>query len=107
MTDPTGDRVEAAARAMSFDSPVWDEYLTAAELALTAADECDRVAGVVRLDTRDEATFRLIRRACNDPGQFLPRGEQYDGEPNTLGHWQARAVLAALAAAGAPEETRD
>lgn len=111
----TGDRVEAAAKALSneADGVDWAEVFTdedremcriTAQRVLAAADECDRVVGVVPVDTRDDATLKLIRRACNDPGQFLPRGVQYDGEPNTLGHWQALAVVAALAAAGAPEE---
>jgi hypothetical protein len=91
----TGDRVEAAARAMSFDSPVWDEYLTAAELALAAADEADRVAGVVRVDTNDAATVERVRAI------------DADDEPCPTHVDSARRVLAALAAAGAPEETHD
>lgn len=54
---------------------------------------------------RDEARaaladLPLIRRAICDPGQFLPRGDDYT-EPITS--WSARAVVAALAAAGVPE----
>lgn len=115
----TGDRVEAAAKTLHHAEWVegnfhetdaehcWTQdpadhkgYYDQVRIVLNAADEADRVAGVVRLDTREDTTFKLIRRACNDPGQFLPHGEQYDGEPDTLGHWQALAVLAALAAAG-------
>jgi hypothetical protein len=55
---------------------------------------------VVRVDTRSDDTFKLIRFACNDPGAFVKRGGQLDGTPNTLGQWQAQAVLAALGAAG-------
>jgi hypothetical protein len=122
LSGPIGDlpaeAVEAAAKAIdkeladSATGPLYIAHLDffperAARQALAAADEADRAAGRITIDTRDDATFKLIRRACNDPGQFLPRGEQYDGEPNTLGHWQAMAVVAALAAAGAQEETHD
>lgn len=40
---------------------------------------------------------RVIRKAIHDPGQHVPRGDNYT-EP--LPSWQAREVVAALTAAG-------
>ena len=50
MADHSRDRVEAAAKAIT---AAWSEKspLGYARVALAAADDCDRVAGVVRVDT--------------------------------------------------------
>jgi hypothetical protein len=40
---------------------------------------------------------QIIRRAIHDPGQHVPRGDNYR-EP--MPSWQAREVVAALTAAG-------
>lgn len=107
MTDHSEARVEAVARALhEFGCPdgcpgSTTDYLLAERL-LAAADEVDRSAGVIRVEINTDATLKLIRRACNDPGGFLPRGVQWDGAPNTLGQWQALAVAAALSAGAQP-----
>lgn len=43
------------------------------------------------------AAAPLIRRAINDPGSFVKRGPDYDGEPygERLDQWQARAIRVA------------
>lgn len=58
--------------------------------ALAHADSLVAEVKGLRERTHDEA---LIRRAIADPGQFLPRGDNY-AEPITS--WSARAVVAAL-----------
>lgn len=109
MTDHSEARVEAAAQAWMPREDQWPSVRPIMRKALAAADEVDRAAGVIRVEVNTDATLKLIRRACNDPGGFLPRGVQWDGEPNTLGQWQALAVAAALSAGAQPppeEETQ-
>lgn len=110
MADHSRDRVEAAAKAcFEHDradtnwSATYDEmapadrdlYLTDARRALAAVDEFDRVAGVVRVDTRDNEAgrviYQLLHEAWASPGD-VPLDEV------------ARRVLAALGAAGVGEQ---
>jgi hypothetical protein len=130
MTDPTGDRVEAAARAVdkeladSATGPLYIAHLEffperASRGALAAADECDRVAGVVRVNTRDPETVeRLAERVheawmtakremgvesrLSESGEELVAPYSLLSEPaKELDRSTVRAVVAALAAAGA------
>lgn len=107
----TGDRVEAAAKAIRrttlgeqyprlATTVRWEDYTVDAEAALAAADECDRVAGVVRVDTNNLATLERIVYALRYTNWY--RGDSVEA---------AGAVLTAIrevAAAGAaqPEETQ-
>lgn len=71
-------------------------------------DELDRnIADALRSDleyvrAHNVATLReaapLIRRALNDPGSFVKRGKDYEGEPygERLDQWQTRAIEAAI-----------
>lgn len=49
----------------------------------------------------------VIRRAINDPGAFVKRGPDYDGEPygERLDQWQTRAIEVALTSVTPPAET--
>lgn len=71
-TSPSADvRVEAALAALHADKDwhhvsfgTWrTNYESAARISIAAADAADKTAGIVRVDTRDEATVRLIYRA--------------------------------------------
>lgn len=99
----TGDRVEAAAKAIdkeladSATGPLYIGHLDffperAAREALAAVDECDRVAGVVR--TRADVLAELREYA-----------DEWAAQPNLYSPAHASGVLAAaldrLAAAGA------
>lgn len=64
-----------------------DAYERAAE----RADAAEAELAELRAKTADE---NLIRRAISDPGQFLPRGDDYE---ERIVSWSARAVVAALA----------
>src|SRR5882762_3912445 len=75
----TGDRVEAAAKALHHAEWIegnfhethaehcWTQdpadhigYYDQVRIVLAAADDCDRVAGVVRVDTNNNETGRVI-----------------------------------------------
>lgn len=121
MTDRSEARVEVAAKALCevlelpefMATDVRDaEWLRRdALLILAAADDCDRAAGVVRVDTNDDGMAALIAAVLLDvvygwnPAHEVPSNEAH--ESSMLA---ARAVLsqfAALAAAGAQPEQED
>lgn len=121
VADHSRDRVEAAAKAMTLDLDVLP--IQAASAALAAADEADRVAGVVRVDTRDDATVeRLAERVheawiaskqaqgvhsrLSESGEELMDSYSLLSEPaKDLDRGTVRAVLVALgAAAGVGEQ---
>ena len=68
---------------------------------LTAADDTDAAARVVRVDMSDVAAMlKRIRRACGDPGSFVERKRWLDGgipHEEPISEWSARAVVTALA----------
>lgn len=51
----------------------------------------------------------LTRRAVNDPGAFVKRGPDYEGEPygERLDQWQTRAITVALDRLTTPARTGD
>lgn len=108
----TGDRVEAAAKALTAEGAApgssihsWrceysDRYgecgcvHETAGIILAAADECDRVAGRVTIDTRGEGVLSAAAEFIYD---LWPRNDLARGDAREV----ARDLLAALAAAGA------
>jgi len=120
----TGDRVEAAAKAAYGYANAfmgvgcsWDDatevmrrtWRENSRRALAAADEADRVAGVVRLDTRDNnfdsptveriAAAIWAARTDEDPSEFGPSAPLH-----LASILAARVVLDALGAAGVGEQ---
>ena len=101
-------RTEAAAKAEFEEDndhcpPGWDEaspalqesYIRSVRHGLAAADAADRDRGVVRVDTRDEATVERLALAFHDRGCQGP--ETCIVRPNSTDREHARAALAALA----------
>lgn len=111
----TGDRVEAAAREAFWTDDVgghhkagsrphtWENipevgrenYRTMVRAVLAAAEECDRVAGRITIDTNDEATIERIRQVILGAtfAEYAAREA-------------ARLVVAALAAAAGAQPPR-
>lgn len=102
------DRLQAEVRELREKVRVVD---ACAESECTRADEAEAENGELRAELdglreelriegtradKAEAATRdvdLIRRAISDPGQFLPRGDNYT---EAIPAWSARAVVAAL-----------
>lgn len=73
-------------------------------IVLDLLNECDNLAA--RLSAQETAiradearrVVPLVRRAVLDPGAFVKRGADYDGNPygERLDQWQNRAIDAAL-----------
>lgn len=111
MTDHSEARVEAAAKALhAFGCPDGcpgssTDYLLVQGL-LTAADEVDRSAGVVRVDTKDEALIdRLARVLCEVDQSDIPVERRETMEQTGSGddfREMVRAVFAELAAGAQP-----
>lgn len=121
MTDHSEARVEAAKRAAS----EWESFIagdgvnsirmregrTPERIAvdvLAAAEEADRTAGVIHVDTRDEALIdRLARVLCEVDQAHIPTERRETMEQTGSGddfRDMIRAVLAALAGAQPPPE---
>lgn len=117
VTDHSEARVEAVAQAIykaivygggSCDHyRIWgSEYRDHAVKVLAAADEADRVAGVIRVDTRDEALIdRLARVLCEVDQADIPVERRETMEQTGSGddfRDMVRAVFAELAAGAQP-----
>jgi hypothetical protein len=82
-----------------------------ARILLAAADEADRVAGVVRVDTRDAAmvkaldSARRLRAIVDNGGEYWPNYERVLAW-DVLDAFERLAALAAAAGAAQPEETQ-
>jgi len=74
----TADRHTAAEWDYPQNDTLREAYRRAAEVALAAADRWDREHGIVRVDTRDEATLHLIAAALLDMPEVDPLGRVQD-----------------------------
>jgi hypothetical protein len=81
-----------------------DLYLTDARRAIAAADEFDRVAGVVRVDTNDPAVLEVAARQLSSSVRSWDWDHASHGGDRQMWRVEAREFLVALGAAGVGEQ---